>query len=193
MSNFLNQFPYTDFHELNLDWLLKTTKQLQSEMASVQETLAQIEILTEEQINVMIASAIAANNIEVYAALTALKAEITNEYHAYVTGQINQLKTYVDNQDLYYDGLAKGYADTAYANSKTYTDNQVLNYTMMINPITGEYQDVRIVVNDIVTYFHSENTLTAGEYDALDLDAGYYDSKDLTAYEYDFNGKNLLP
>lgn len=193
MANFINQFPYTDFHEMNLDWLINKTKQLQTEMTSVQETLAQIEILTEDQINAMINSAIATNNIEIYAALTALKAEITNNYQAYVNNQINSLKTYVDNQDLYYDGLAKGYADTAFINSKAYTDNQVLTYTMMINPITGEYEDVRIVVNDIVTYFHSENTLTAGEYDALDLTADYYDAKQLTAYDYDFNGKNLLP
>lgn len=193
MSDFINQFPYTDFHELNLDWLIKKTKQLQADMTAVQETLAQIEILTEEQINTMINSAIAANNIEVYAALTALKAEITGEYQTYVINQINSLKTYVDNQDLYYDGLAKGYADTAFNNSKAYTDDQVLNYTMMINPITGEYEDVRIVVNDIITYFHSENTLTASEYDALDLTADDYDTKELTAYEYDFNGKNLLP
>lgn len=28
MSDFLNKYPYTDFHELNLDWILSTIKQL---------------------------------------------------------------------------------------------------------------------------------------------------------------------
>lgn len=32
LNNFLNQFPYSDFHELNLDWIIKTIKQLASEM-----------------------------------------------------------------------------------------------------------------------------------------------------------------
>lgn len=32
LSNFLNQFPYSDFHELNLDWLIKTVKDLAFEM-----------------------------------------------------------------------------------------------------------------------------------------------------------------
>jgi len=32
MKNFLNQFPYSDFHEMNLDWLLKKVKELASEM-----------------------------------------------------------------------------------------------------------------------------------------------------------------
>lgn len=34
MSNFLNQFPYSDFHELNLDWILKEVKGISNEMAS---------------------------------------------------------------------------------------------------------------------------------------------------------------
>lgn len=34
MSNFLNQFPYSDFHEMNLDWILKELKNISNEMAS---------------------------------------------------------------------------------------------------------------------------------------------------------------
>ena len=33
MSNFLNQFPYSDFHEMNLDWILKEIKRLATEMS----------------------------------------------------------------------------------------------------------------------------------------------------------------
>lgn len=190
---FINEFPYSDFHELNLDWLIKQTKSLMNQMSQVQETLAQIEILTEDQIRTMINSAIATNNIDLYNRMNQLHADITSEYQNYVTSQINQLKVYIDNQDVYYDNLAKGYADTALLNANAYTDDKILNYTMMINPITGQYDDVRNVVDDIIYYFHSENTLTAGEYDALDMTAGAYDAKDLTAYDYDFNGKNLLP
>ena len=76
--------------------------------------------------------------------------------------------------------------------AKAYTDGQVLNYTMMINPITGMYEDVRNVVDDIVSYFHTADALTAIEYDALQLTAEDYDAYDLTAYDYDFNGKIRL-
>ena len=34
MSNFLNQFPYSDFHEMNLDWILKEVKGISNEMKS---------------------------------------------------------------------------------------------------------------------------------------------------------------
>lgn len=189
---FINQFPYTDFHELNLDWLIKQTKDLVTQMNYLQEEFAKIEVLTEEQINAMISSAIETNNIQLYNDMTALKATITSEYRSYVQNQINLLTVYINNQDAYYNGLAHGYADSALSDAKDYVDAQVLNYTMMINPITGEYEDVRNVVDDVVSYFHTENALTAGEYDALDLTASAYDAYDLTAYDYDFNGKIRL-
>lgn len=192
-NGFINQFPYSDFHELNLDWLIKKTKELQENTAWLMEEFAKIEVLTEEQIQSMIDQAIAANNLILAQELQELKDQITLEYKGYVTAQINALTVYIDNQDSYYNGLAEGYAITAENNANAYTDSQVLSYTMMINPITGVYEDVRNVVNDIVFYFHTGDALTASEYDALDLTATYYDGKQLSAYDYDFSGKTLLP
>lgn len=200
---FVNQFPYSDFHELNLDWLIKHTKELNDKIAYLEEEFAKIEVLTEDQINQMINLAISHNNIAVYNAINQvredltiaindLNTDLTARYKAYTDAQIALQKIYIDNQDIYYDTLARSYADTAYTNAKNYTDEQVLSYTMMINPITGQYEDVRIVVNEIVEYFHTDGALTAGEYDALDLTAQAYDNYELTAYDYDFNGKNLL-
>ena len=200
---FINQFPYSDFHELNLDWLIKQTKESLEKINYLTEEFAKIEVLTEEQINAMIYAAIEQNNIPVYAAinqvrtdlmsaLNSLNLDITARYKAYTDAQIALQKIYIDNQDIFYDNLAKTYAADSLNRAKAYTDDQVLNYTMMINPITGEYQDVRIVVDDIVSYFHTDGTLTAYEYDSLDLTAQAYDNYQLTAYDYDFNGKNLL-
>ena len=200
---FVNQFPYSDFHELNLDWLIKHTKELNDKIAYLEEEFAKIEVLTEDQINQMINMAISHNNIAVYNAINQvredltiaindLNIDLTARYKAYTDAQIALQKIYIDNQDIYYDTLARSYADTAYTNAKNYTDEQVLSYTMMISPITGQYEDVRLVVNEIVEYFHTDGALTAGEYDVLDLTAQAYDNYELTAYDYDFNGKNLL-
>lgn len=198
-NEWINQFPYSDFHELNIDWVLKQIRANMDEIAYLKEEFDKIEVMTEAQINDMISHAIATNNVQLYQDMNVLKATITKEYTDYVTSKVNQLnnnisqlRVYVDNQDTYYDELAQGYATTALTEAKDYTDNTVLNYTMMINPITGVYEDVRNVVNDIVNYFHTENALTAGEYDALELTAEGYDNYELTAYEYDFNGKELL-
>lgn len=192
MSNFINQFPYTDFHQLNLDVWIKKLKEAEANIADLQEQMAQIVVVTEDHIQQMIDAAIAANNLVWAQQLTDLKAQITTEYKGYVTAQINALTIYIDNQDSYYDGLAQGYAATALTDAKAYVDAEVLDYTMMINPITGEYEDVRNVVDDIVTYFHTNDALTAAEYDALDLTASAYDAYDITAYDYDFSGKTIL-
>lgn len=200
---FINQFPYSDFHELNLDWVIKQVKNNVEAIKVLQDLMEQIEVLTEEQINAMIKNAIDSNNEILYSAMVDLKNQITNEYVSYcntkiselkttLENQINQLKIYVDNQDIYYFDLAKVYSDNMLVQAKDYTDQSVLDYTMMINPITGVYEDVRNVVDDIVTYFHTDGTLTAAEYDALELTATVYDAYQLTAYDYDFNGKNLL-
>lgn len=200
---FVNQFPYSDFHELNLDWLIRQTKETLDKANYLEEEFAKIEVLTEEQINNMIAAAISANNISVYNSINQVRLDLTNaindldvsitaRYKAYTDAQIALQKIYIDNQDLFYDTLAQGYAATALTEAKTYTDQQVLNYNMMINPINGQYEDVRQVVNAIFDNFLSNDALTAVEYDALELTASAYDAYDLTAYDYDFNGKNLL-
>ena len=192
MSNFINQFPYTDFHELNLDCILNKMKELEATSAYLVEEFAKIEVLTEDYIQSMIDRAIETNNLVIAQQLIQLKNDITIEYKGYVTAQINALTTYIDNQDVHYDQLAQGYAATALSDAKDYTDAAVIDYTMMINPITGVYEDVRNVVDDIVSYFHTGDALTAGEYDSLDLTAGAYDAYDITAYDYDFNGKTIL-
>lgn len=198
--SFINQFPYSDAHELNLDWVINAVKILSGHVDALQEEMDQIEVMTKEEIESMIQLAI---DTEVYPRMVELKNQITQEYQAYIQARItdltayidninNELRLYIDNQNVYYNNLAHSYADHAESEAKAYTDEKILNVTMMINPITGEYDDVRNVVNDIVIYFHSENSLTASEYDALELTAQAYDAYELTAFDYDFNGKLLL-
>lgn len=197
---FINQFPYSDAHELNLDWVITSVKKLSDHVDALQEEMNQIEVMTKEEIEAMINLAI---DTEVYPRMVEMKNQITQEYQAYIQARIedltnyidtieSDLRIYIDSQDAYYNDLSRSYAEHAESESKAYTDDKILNVTMMINPITGEYDDVRNVVTDIVNYFHSENTLTAAEYDALELTAQAYDAYQLSAFDYDFNGKTIL-
>ena len=74
---FINQFPYSDFHELNLDWLIKVTKENQDKIAYLDEEFSKIEILTEEYIEQMINQAIAANNVNVYRDILQVREDLT--------------------------------------------------------------------------------------------------------------------
>ena len=187
------EFPHTRTYEGDLGWIIKKMSEVSEATVYLMEEFSKIVILTQEEIERMIDAAIADNNVQLAKQLAQLKTDITNEYKGYVTAQINQLTIYIDNQDVHYNQLAEGYAADAEQFAKDYTDSQVLSYTMMVNPITGVYEDVRLVVDDIVSYFHTQNSLTASEYDLLDMTAAYYDGKQLNAYDYDFNGKTLLP
>lgn len=200
---FINQFPYSDFHELNIDWLLTTTKFLKEQIDYLLEEFAKIEIMTKEEIEALVAEDIAENNIMLFQRMAEQKNQITAEYIAYVSNQIGILKSYtdnliadqkiyIDNQDTYYNGLAQSYADHAIVVANAYTDTKLIDYTYMVSPVTGEYEDVRDVLTEVVNYFLTDNSLTAGEYDALDLTAAAYDAYDLSAFDYDFNGKTLL-
>lgn len=196
---FINQFPYSDFHELNLDWAIKQIKENKDQIAVLQDEISKIEVMTEEQIREMINTAINNNNVLIYAAIDASSENLKAELIEYINNKINiinrnidNLYLYVDNQDSYYDTLAHDYANQALIDAKAYADSIVNQANIMINPLTGQYDDVRNVVNDIIYYFHTTTALTAGEYDALDLTAQDYDDYELTAYDYDFNGKTLL-
>ena len=61
----------------------------------------------------------------------------------------------------------------------------------MTSPFTGEYVKLEVVINELAS-LHKDDTLTAGEYDALNITAGYYDTLDLTAFDYDWHGKTLV-
>ena len=187
------EFPNTRNYDGDLGWIIKNLTEVVEVTKYLQEEWSKIVVLTEDYIQGMIDASIAANNVKLEKQLKELKQQITTEYVGYVTAQLNTLTVYIDNQDVYYNGLAQGYAAAAEHDAKEYTDSQVLTYTMMINPITGVYEDVRLVVDDIVSYFHTQDSLTALEYDTLDMTAAYYDGKQLSAYDYDFNGKTLLP
>ena len=190
---FVNKYPYTNFHDINLDYILERISDLEVKMKYLEEEWSKIHVLTEDYIQAMIDRAITAEDMKIQNDLNNLHSRINSERDTYVSQQINSLRNYVDIQDNNILNASKAYTDSAEARMKLYTDDKLINYTYMYSPITGEYMDVREVVNQIVTYFHSQNSLMASEYDVMDLTATEYDNEEITAYDYDFNGKNLLP
>lgn len=41
---FINKYPYTDNHELNLDWVLKKIKELEARVKELEEKLEEVTV-----------------------------------------------------------------------------------------------------------------------------------------------------
>ena len=103
LDYFNNRFNYTDFHELNLDWVIKITSNMKANVDYLMEEFSKIKILTAEEIQAMIDATCAEvikysdlKNAELKADLESQLAAqyslITNEYKAYTNNKISELK-----------------------------------------------------------------------------------------------------
>jgi hypothetical protein len=186
------KYPRTNGDVINLDWLLTIVKELQETVARLEEEWATIKVLTPEEIQKMIDESITAYDTTIKLVIAQAKDAAVNESKAYTDAQnviIRNLIAITAEQTL---NASKTYSIELYNQMKDYVDSQLVEYNFMISPITGELEDVRDVVTEIVNTFHRTAALTASEYDALQLTASVYDGYQLTAIDYDFNGKDIL-
>ena len=102
--------------------------------------------------------------------------KVENDLHIYVNDSIANLKNYSDSQD-------------ALLNEKI--RNIELGAINLYDPTTGLYSPIQTVIDNLYDT-QRDNSLTASEYDALELTATEYDAYELTAREYDINGKEIL-
>lgn len=171
-------FPYANFHDLNLDWMIQQFQQWAVEWAAVKKAYedfnadlsdidSQLSALRNDVIDLNsnvenIENRIAVINMRI----TSVEQSI-NELRETTTAALNDLDTRVSTIEEY----------------------AVYN---MYSPFTGELVPITEIITQL-SYFHLADALTAEEYDALELTAAAYDLKELTAIQYDSSGKTLLP
>lgn len=123
----------------------------------------------------------------------ALKARfdtLEEEITASVAQQLADFQTNVNNQIITLQNYLIAYSDAGDASLQAQIDSIQIGAINVIDPTTGLLSPIQTVINNIAG--STGNSLTASEYDALDLTATAYDAYDITAYDYDFNGKALL-
>ena len=63
---------------------------------------------------------------------------------------------------------------------------------LVINPFTGEYEDINPVLEELARVALGDNSITAANYDAKELSAEDFEAYNMTAYMYDYFADEIL-
>ena len=214
------EYPYTNFHELNLDWILNTLKSISIDINDLNEWKATRQERDEyidrtiEQLNHQYDELMLLYNTfvdEVNLKFDTLERALTrqvDELEEDVRRQIQQLSDDIHRElNTLATDLRREMADfqtqvnallniynnriLSVENGLRTVENMIPNMMNMIDPYTGEQNTIINVIYEIVNAGRT-NALTATDYDTLALTATYYDGLAVTAYNYDFFGADYV-
>lgn len=175
-----NNFPYTNFHEMNLDWIMKKVKLIDSISTDVTDLVNRYNVMFNKVTDLDrmysgFASDIQAqfNNLA-----NAIYQDMNEAFESFEAQMLNQF----DQQNNLISQL----------NTRVQAMEQTIHQSYyMESPFTGETVPVQQVIYELAS-LHTTDALTATEYDTADLTAAAYDALQLTAYAYDWNGKTYI-
>lgn len=189
---FYDKFPYTNFQELNLDWILSKVKEIQTDIDEInawKETFS-------AQINAQISNLISEVNKE----FTQLKADIEKEF----TDYRNETDAKFEAQRAETDKQFASLTDAVNARLTAFDgriadiesklsdiENNLPTLVHVTNPFTGMSDSIQNVINALADTQRTD-ALTASAYDALKLTASAYDAKNVTAFNYDYHGQSFI-
>lgn len=216
----IHKMPYTNFHDLNLDWIIEEMKQISNDIellnewkASRDERDSEIDAQLEDLNTRFVALETLYNTFvtEVNERFDELEQRITDQVDALeerITTQVNELEAEVYRQlnalRLQLEGEMKAFKDDVNALLSVYNIriqsveqglediiDRLPDMFTIVDPYTGQENSIVNVIYEIVNKTKT-NSITALEYDNAVLTASAYDGLNLTAYEYDFNAKDYI-
>lgn len=171
-------FPYTNFHELNLDWIIQTVKDLDEKVNSIEDRIYnKAKAYTDEQIGQL------RNEFnELENEFIAFKAEVNQMFNQYTARQdkaFNDFKTLVNaNLDLMEQEIRDARAElkTMLRQANAYTDASMAMLLLQLpdiitkniknakvyNLLTGKYVTIQAMF-DFLCLFHAPDALTCGD------------------------------
>lgn len=197
---FINEYPSTDFHELNLDWIINKIIELQNRVNNIKtEFLSEANKYTDEQIANKIGaiqSDVNAFKIEVNNSLSEFGSEIEtfkNVINAQITIMNAQLELFARRIDTAVQE-ANNYTTLAIQSNNDYIIEELKKGVAVeiVNPASGEKQSIQ----DVINYLFSLHTINAITYDELVDKAITYDklaALHITYEQLAINGKFLIP
>ena len=169
------QFPYSNFHELNLDWILKKIKELDDKVDSIEDRiLKEANAYTDQQI-----AGLRRDFAELEADFVAFKSDINAQFAAYTA---KQDKAFADYQKLVNAQInlleqeirdAKAELQTLLKQANAYTDASIAMLLLQLpdiitkniknakvyNLLTGKYVTIQAMF-DFLCLFHAPGALT---------------------------------
>lgn len=208
-----DNFPYTNFHEMNLDYILKEISRYDAIITSFQEWMVEAEADYAEIVARIddLSSQMAGFKNEINAEFDALKAQQTAQLNAALVSfqnqfnqlmndtqnQINQLRNDINSAIIQLDGRM----DANNQNIRNYVEFRLDQFIQdfpsiydlpVYNPVQGVVTNINTALKDLYDLNRAVGALTAGEYDSLGISAGDYDALGLTAFQYDTAARFLL-
>lgn len=200
-------FPYTNFHELNLDWVIKTMKALDEKVDSIEDRIYnKSKAYTDEQIAILRNEfnsledefiAFKADVNKMFAAYTAKQDKAFADYKALVDAQIDLLEQEIRD--------AKAELQTLLAQANAYTDASMQMFLLQIPPIIGEQIKTALVYNvltgkyvtiqsmfNYLCMFHAPSALTCGDMFAKNNTCSQIHLYNKTCMEFTTSAKDFV-
>lgn len=207
----LNQIPYTNIHELNLNWILAKIKEFESRLDAIEDYGEDIATLKTDVKN--LETALSNLKTSVNASLTLLNSrctaledgqdELKESINALYISVAEQLLSITEQFDAINASLAsmKAYNDSSNLivlnEAKEYTRERIA-YLLelfsdpkdiyLVNPWNNQIINIQEFADYLYNLLHF-SALTCAEFDAMGLTAAEFDSLGITCEEFDNWGK----
>lgn len=201
------QFPYTNFHELNLDWILKKIKELDEKVDNIEDRiLKEANAYTDQQM-----AGLRRDFAELEADFTVFKSSINAQFAAYTAKQDKAFADYQKFVNAQIDLLdqeirdAKAELQTLLKQANAYTDASIsmlllqlpdiitknIKNAKVYNLLTGKYVTIQQMF-DFLCLFHAPGALTCGDMYAKNNTCTQIINYNKTCQEFITDAKNFV-
>lgn len=195
--SFFNEYPYTNLHELNLDYILKQINSFNKRIDELSDELVKsANIYTDKKFNEIVNEF---NDFKNYVTVELEKSKSDYvEFSAYVTNRLvltdNKIKELQKNLDSAL-ASANDYTDRAILFNNEYIIDQTtkaLSTVTVLNYFTGE----RVSIQDMFDYlsqFHLQNAITYEQIESRQKTVDFIVGLNKSVTEFVLNGGSLIP